>query len=149
MKFYIRAMSETKQKVEQDFYHRADVTLEHIMKLVLMPDHESRNHWRKEIATQFFKLPKFKGSNKYPTEKQIFDWTYNKWADEMHDPRWMQNMMLRLCKDYRVTSPYTVKEFAVKVNRICKSYFAYVAQQLHLNQTLPSADTYAFLDEVL
>lgn len=149
MKLYIKAMSETKREVERKLRERADEVLEHIMKLVLMPDHPARNHWRKEIAMQLCTVHRFKGSNKYPSEQQIFDWTYGAWADELHDPGWMHNMMRRICKDYAVDSPYTLKEFSVKVNSLCKRYFAFVAQHLSNGRAIPAATIYAFLDEIM
>lgn len=78
MKIYIRGFAETQKEVERRLSAHTDEIIEHIIKLVLMPDNSARNHWEGEIAGQLKSIDRLKNSKKFPSAKQIYKWTYGK-----------------------------------------------------------------------
>ena len=149
MKFYIRAMSETKKEVERELKPRAVEVIEHIMKLVLMPNHSSVNHWKKEIAMQLHEIDKLKGTNKWPTASQILSWTYGKRVDLLTDVEWMSYTMQDICESYDIETDLSAEEFSHIVNNICKEYFAFVANRLSTVGRVLASSVYEELDKLL
>lgn len=78
MKIYIWGFAEAQKEVERRLSAHTDEIIEHIIKLVLMPDNSARNHWEGEIAGQLKSIDRLKNSKKFPSAKQIYKWTYGK-----------------------------------------------------------------------
>lgn len=52
MRIYISAQSVRRQEIIQELHQKSTVIIEHIMKIMLMPNHSARNHLEGEIAGQ-------------------------------------------------------------------------------------------------
>ena len=77
-KLYLSEYAKAKQIMANELQTKVDVIVEHLIKLILMPNNEAYKHWQSEIAGHLHTIHKLKGKNKYPTFDQLYDWTYNK-----------------------------------------------------------------------
>ena len=71
MHIYIRAMSESQNKIYDKLTDKSDQILIHLAKLLIYPNCQYVNHWKKEIMSFLWRVDKLKGKNKYPSEKFI------------------------------------------------------------------------------
>lgn len=71
MYIYIRSMSEAQSKIYDKLTDQSWKIDEHIIKLLLLPDCQEANHWKREIVRFVDHIDKLKGKNKYPDAKFI------------------------------------------------------------------------------
>ena len=148
MKFYIHAMSDAKRKIESTLRDATPKVIEHIAKLILMPDSESRNHWEKEIVTFIGKVSTLKGSNKWPTAKQIFSWTYGVDQDLVQRPAWVRVYMRNIARDEGCAFDPS-RDYSIILDYICYHYFTWLSEQLSQQGIIDHQEAYALLDDLL
>lgn len=149
MKLYIRAMSDTQKAVESELKAKADLVIEHIIKVIAMPEHQSVKHWKKEIVMFIHKVNKLKRTNKWPTAQQIFNWTYGKWADELHSDGWIQGELDALCFEYDLEAELDADNYAESILAVCEGYFHKLADELSAKGSISPQIMYDALDELL
>ena len=71
MYIYIRSMSEAQSRIYDKLTEISWKIDEHIVKLLLLPDCQEANRWKREIARFLDHIDKLKGKNKYPDAKFI------------------------------------------------------------------------------
>ena len=132
--------------------NKTEVIVEHIFKLLLMSNHESYNHWKREIANQLNEVRKLKGSNKLPKKEQIFEWSYEDISDQLNDVNFVQNRIDNIIYDYgedSVIYNWDVENFMIKLNDICYSYFDWLADELSKTGYVANSKIYQKLDELI
>ena len=82
MKLYVRSFAETKKDMHRYLADRADVIIEHLIKIFLYPDVQECNHWKQEVAAVLKKVPKLKNSNEFPSAAFIVDNSWMVWEDQ-------------------------------------------------------------------
>ena len=60
-----------------------------------MPNHSALNHWKQEIYSFIHNVDKLKGNKRFPTSKQIYDWTYGKKEDV-----WTTKELVQIMNDF-------------------------------------------------
>lgn len=149
MKRYIYAFSQSRKEIERMLYGHTKQIIENICKLVLMPNHSARAHWMKEIASQLYDIDKLSTNNRYPTKKQIFDWSYKKQQDLVSDVNRMRIMMRHLKTEYNIESYMEPSMFSEIADTICVEYFTWLAEKLSIDGFVPYVDIYEMLDMLL
>ena len=82
MKLYVRSFAENKKDLHSYLSNRADVVIEHLIKIFLYPNAQEYNHWKQEVAAVLKKVPKLKNSNKLPSASFIVDSSWMVWEDQ-------------------------------------------------------------------
>lgn len=126
----VTEFSERKQKIEDDLTYATKQIIIHICKIVLMSEVDSINHWKREIANFLNEVDRLKGSNKFPTEKQIMDWTYNKQEDMLTDINKMKRRLLDIVDDYNIDYNIQFNIAIDIINDFCKDYFSWISKEL-------------------
>lgn len=151
MRLFVTELADSKKDLERSLKPITDNIIWHLFKLYLMPNNINRNHWKREIASFLNKVSKLTGSNKYPTAKQLYAWTYNKWWDVITDTSYMKVMVRDILDEYtdieeiRKTYPQICEEF----NFICESYFKWLCEGLSEIGIVARADIYNKIDELV
>lgn len=151
MRLFVTELADSKKDLERSLKPITDNIIWHLFKLYLMPDNINRNHWKREIASFLNKVSKLTGSNKYPTAKQLYVWTYNKWWDVITDTSYMKVMVSNILDEYtdieeiRKTYPQICEEF----NFICESYFKWLCEELSGLGIVARVDIYNKIDELV
>lgn len=148
MKIYITAMTESRKEIERSLKGSAEAVVEHIMKLVLMPHHSARNHWKQEIAALLHKVDRLAGSKKYPSAQDIYKWTYGKIRDRVTDTIYMEEMLYGLTTDYNIETDMTPNEFCGLTDSACTQYFKWLSDRLSSIGMIASQRIYDKLDEL-
>lgn len=149
MKIYISAQAQQKQEMIWDISHRADIIIEHLIKLILMPNSFSRKHWQGEIAGQLNKVQKLKSTNKYPTAKQIYEWTYTVREDTMQDINQLSGDIENVEFEYDALITMSAEELSNILLKVASEYFSWLANILAIQGRASNSDIYAKLDELL
>lgn len=149
MKIYISAHAKQLRELEWSISEHADVIIEHILKLICMPNHNARNHWFGEIAGQLKRVKRLKSSGKYPSKDLIYEWTYTKSLDDFLDLSWIKQECKVLSSDYNIEITGNPKQISDKLDYVCKSYFAWLADVLSKNGVVSNAEIYSKLEELL
>lgn len=149
MKIYIRSFAEVQREIERKLSSHTDEIIEHMIKLIVMPDNSARNHWKGEIAGQLSKIDKLKNGKKFPTARQIYAWTYGKKQDLVTDRGWMQVTIRDIEDQYDVYVDMTADEFCNIADEICAEYFSWLADELSIVGKVASRDIYNKLDELI
>lgn len=104
----IFAMSHSKKEVKDKILSVSDVLAEHLVKVSLMPDSSNVSHWKDEIYSFLNRVPKLKGSNKYPSYNSLIRCISS-------DNDILDNIIWQVCSDYsldndicNVASAFTV-----------------------------------------
>lgn len=149
LKYYIKSMSSSQMIIIRNLEAHTDEIIEHIIKLVLMPGHSARNHWKSEIAAQIKSVKKLDGKNRFPTADQLYAWTYKKDQDLVTDEKWMKVTIEEIEDEYNIEVTDTVNSICVRVDEICQNYFKWLADELSDAGKVTSSRIYQKLDELL
>ena len=137
---YIVAMARSRQEIKNRLADASEEIDLHIMKLIFMSDSKDVMHWKQEIHSFLNKIDRFKGSNKAPDAKFIFD------ALACHNDI-IDSFKILLEEDYpqvnadRVNNRYIVKAL--------EEYQLFAADQLSRQLVLRRHDVYAVLDDII
>lgn len=137
-----------KDKIKNKLIDNTEPVIEHLLKLYLMPEHTSVNHWKQEIATFINKVGNLKGTNKFPKFKQIYDWTYGSYQDVITNPNYLDKMIKTIIYDYDLEIDYYIEEVVENFNRICETYFTWLARELSEWGVISKIDIYKTLDMI-
>ena len=149
MKIYIKAQARQMRELEWMISSHADVIVEHILKLIIMPEHSAANHWKQEIATQLNRVKKLKSTGKYPTSDQIYSWTYEKVSDDIMDARWLEDLIDVIESDYNTYVSIDINTVMKSLDMICKDYFSWLAKNLSEKGMISNAKAYEILDSLI
>lgn len=127
----------------------ADVIVEHILKLILMPDNSARNHWEQEIASQLNRVKKLKSSGKYPTSDQLYSWTYEKVSEDIMDLNWLSELVEVIESDYGTAVTNDIRTIRKELDSVCKCYFSLLADKLSQKGMVSNAKVYEILDSLV
>lgn len=149
MKIYIRGFAEIQREIERNLTSHTDEIIEHLLKCYLMPDHSAISHWKREIANQIYKVDKLKNNKKFPTAKQIYNWTYGKKQDLVTDIRWFSGLVKNICDEYLIEIDTDPSDFMNEFDNICYEYFTWLAKELSIRGLIPYSEIYQFLNGLL
>ncbi|MCM1232045.1 MAG: hypothetical protein NC489_18140 [Ruminococcus flavefaciens] len=149
MKIYIRGFAEAQKEVERKLSAHTDEIIEHIIKLIVMPDNSARNHWEGEIAGQINRIERLRNSKKFPKAKQIYDWTYGKKQDLVTDRGWMSVAMRDLADQYGDLEEIAVDDLCDVADYVCRQYFSWLADELSTVGRVATRDIYDKLDSLV
>lgn len=86
IKLNLLEMSEDKAKLGSKIDNVTWILDEHLVKcLIYQNKTNTLNHWQHEIYSFLPRVPKLKGSNKYPSEKFLYNCTINIYSDALMD----------------------------------------------------------------
>lgn len=149
MKLYISAYAKQKRDMESMMSRKIDVIIEHLIKLICMPDSESRNHWEGEIAGQLNRLQKFKSSNKYPSVDSLMEWTYYSVLDDIQNIGWLKNEIANMEYDYSVSIDISPQQLSQKLDTVTKEYLTWLFNILVNDGYISNREIYHKLDSLL
>lgn len=139
MYIYIRSMSEAQNKIYDKLTDASDNIVEHIVKLILYPNAQEVNHWKREIFSFLWKVDKLKGKNKYPSEKFIYN-ALSTHTDNL-------GVYLDVIQDEYSDTPQSIS--VETAERCVDEYMKWVASNLSVTGGLKSKEVYAKLDSII
>ena len=146
----VTEFSEHKRKIEDDLSDITTLIIEHIIKLILMGDNTAFGHWKKEIANFLSDIDKIKGSNKFPSKKQLMNWTYYKQKDLLSDNIRMKGKINNIVKYYDIVSDISTIQYISKIiNEFCFLYFDWLTDILSKQGYVNFTDIYNKLDNLM
>lgn len=149
MKYYIKSVPSSQMMIIRNLESHTDLIIEHIIKLVLMPKHTARAHWKSEIAAQIKSVKKLDGKNRFPSSEQIYAWTYEPNQDLVTDVKWMGAAIKEFEGDYGIKVTESTKNICTLVDDVCQNYFKWLSEQLSdVGRVAPSM-IYQKLDELI
>ena len=131
-----------KDKIKNKLIDNTEPIIEHLLKLYLMPEHSATNHWKQEIANFINKVGNLKGTNKFPKFKQIYDWTYGSYQDVITIPNYLDKMIQTIIYDYDLEISYDIRDVVKDFNKICETYFTWLAKELSSCGVVSKTDIY-------
>ena len=146
----VTEFSEHKRDIERQLTTNTKNIIEHIIKLMLMTNNDSYNHWKKEIANFLSDIDKIKGSNKFPSKKQLMNWTYYKQKDLLSDNIRMKGKINNIVKYYDIVSDIsTIQYISNIINEFCFLYFDWLTDILSKQGYVNFTDIYNKLDNLM
>ena len=149
IKIYLSEHAKSKQVMEDNIGNKVDVIIEHLIKLIIMPTNESRNHWMGEIAGQLNRVHKLKTKNKYPSKDLLFKWTYEYALDDIKDITWLSNEISNIEYEYNIKCTINAKELSKKLNIVSHNYFYWLSEILSTQGSIQNVMIYKKLEEIL
>lgn len=149
MKIYITAQSMQKRDIETKLSISMTQTIEHLLKLYLMPDNPARNHWQGEVYGFIHTVEKLKRTNKYPTAQNIYNWTYEKVQDLVTDASWLQIRIEDICDQYNIDTNIPLKPTMHEFDALCVNYFQWLAEMLSKRGSVTNREVYTKLDSLV
>lgn len=149
MKIYITAQALQKNEIMQNIHRKTLVIVEHMLKLIVMPDNSARNHWQGEIAGQLNRVTTLKNTKKFPSSSNLLKWTYYDNEDSITDSRWIESELDNIYDEYGVEYDGNVQQLIENLKNICYEYFSWLADQLSQNGAIRNRDIYKKLDELV
>lgn len=146
MKIYISAQSLKRNEIMLDVHRKSAVIVEHLLKLILMPNNSARNHWQGEIAGQLNYIRSMKGNNKYPSSKMLIQWMYYNSKDLMCTKSSIQVDLNNIFDDYGYEYTDSLDDLISKLQNVCYAYFSWLAQKLSEAGAVRNQEIYKKLD---
>lgn len=81
----LNEMADTKKEITESIHNKEWMISEHLIKCMLYPKSENINHWKVELYGFVHNVNKVKGTNKYPSYKQLYKWVLNRFEDSLLD----------------------------------------------------------------
>ena len=140
MHIYIRSMSEAQSRIYDKLTELSWKIDEHIVKLLLLPDCQDANHWKREIARFLDHVDKLKGKNKYPDAKFIKKClsTHNDAADAL---------LYSVSGNLSDTNQRLISE--EDIHKALDTYQNWLAAELSAHGAIRYFDAYQVLDEIV
>jgi len=122
--------ADSKKEIERYLTNRTDIVIEHILYLILAPESDCASHWQTEIYSFISSVKKLLSTNKYPTQKQIYDWTYGKIQDCISDVNWMSVLIEDVCDKENIENNFNVYNISKQLDYVCSQYFKWLSERL-------------------
>lgn len=137
---YIKAMSDKRADVRNELKYAGEQIALHLLKLLMYPDAQERNHWKQEIYAFLHKVPKLKKTNKWPEQEFIFE------AVSVYDDV-VDNLILEVQDEEEQLTPINID--VVKAQQVLIEYHSWIAQELSQYGILRRQSVYDKLDELV
>lgn len=124
--------ADSKKEIERDLTNKTDIVVEHILYLILDSNNDCVYHWQTEIYSFISSVKKLTSSNKYPTSKQIYDWTYGKIQDCVLDDKWVDVLVDDVCDKENIENVFNIKDVSNRLNSFCFEYFKWLGEKLSM-----------------
>lgn len=82
-KYRLQEMAKTKSDIVKILEDRKLNIYNHLVYCYLWTDTENYNHWKGEIRAFIYETYSIKGTNKFPTAKQLYKWCFEDWIIEV------------------------------------------------------------------
>lgn len=149
MKLFVTEFAENKKEIERSLKPLTEKIIEHLFKLYLLPNDESVKHWKKDIYSFIHSIDKLKGSNKRPTSKQIYEWTFGKKADIFDDNYYVEIMVDTIEYEYNVIINENVDTVKNDMYKVCSNYFRWLSNELSIKGLISPQSVYKELNILL
>lgn len=130
MKLYIKAMAKNRSEVKERLSDHMDVIFQHLLCLILAETPSYRIHWMDEIHSFLNVVDKLRMTNKFPTEKQIYEWTYGESRDLVLDNKYFDSLLKEVCEKENFQIPADRRTVMQELDSVCQQYFRWAAQIL-------------------
>lgn len=138
MKRWVLGMSREMRDVKREVESKSAEIALHLAKLGMYPDNDSKMHWRQEVYSFLFKVPRLKSTNKFPKSDKLFDWLWDSVKDEIRD--WGRGVI----REYGRPSGMTLDEVEV----FCAAYYDWLSTNLSRHGIVTQPEVYSKLDEL-
>ena len=150
MRIYISAMAEKQKEIERDLKDKSANIIDRLLYIVLNPTATTVHHWESEICAFISKVPVLKGKGKFPTAKQIYEWTYLKWRDSfVNRPNTMRQMIRAAQEEENIQGDFDPDVIASQLEYICTEYFTWLSQELSTTGRVVPSDVHNEIDDLL
>ena len=153
LKLFINEFAVSRQQLQDKLFNATYPIILHLIKLKLMPYNQSCNHWKQEIATFLNRIEYLKGGKKYPSSKQLFDWSYKTEQDSVQTISWMKGLVNDLEEEYNCDfgfkNTFDIEQFSIIIDTLCTSYFTWLCVELSKNGYVSRSDIYNKLNNLL
>lgn len=138
MKRWILGMSRETRDVKREVESKSAEIAVHLAKLGMYPDHDAKMHWRQEVYSFLYKVPRLKSTNKFPKANKLFDWLWNSVKDEIRD--WGRGVI----REYGKPCGMTLDE----VETFSADYYDWLSSRLSKHGIVTQSEVYNKLDEL-
>lgn len=150
MKIYISAMAEKRADIERKLSgNEIDMLIEHLLYLLLAPNAPTAKHWSTEIYAFLHDIPKLKSNSRFPSNSQIYNWTYGKRQDLITDKRYMAKMLKDVCEKENFAPESSLDEIMHDLDYACVAYFTWIADELSATGRVTGSEINEQLREIL
>ena len=147
MRFFVTDAADARKEIERSLMDPVWKINDCIIELYLVHDDSIRNELKTVIASQIKPVQAFRG--KYPTSKQFYKWTYHKKHDLIADRAWMKIAVENTEFKYELEISTPIDKICDDVDRICHSYYMWVANELSKTGRIVAKRACVKLDELL
>jgi len=140
MKLYIRSMSESQCRIYDKLADRSWEIDKHIVKLLLLPDCQDANHWKREIVRFVDHVNKLSGNNKWPDAKFL-----KKCLSTHNDA--VDALLYTVSGNLKEANQRDISEEDVRI--AIEAYQDWLARELSTHGAIRYDDAYAVLDEII
>lgn len=148
-KLYLTEYARAKAVMEAEIEAKTDVIVEHLIKLILMPNNIAYKLWQCEICSQLHTIHKIKGKNKYPSYSQLIEWTYEYALDDIIDINRLRIQIKHIEQDYNVKITMSPQGLSKSLKVVCKLYFEWLCNKLQTYSNVANTDIYRQLDYLI
>ena len=138
MKIYVRAFAITNKAAKDYLISKTPVVIDHLIKVLLYPDVQEQNHWKKEIASALNTVPAIKSSNRKPKPKFIYENTFDAWKETIED---------RICAIVEDIVEVPIAFDISDVYHAIGEYFEWLSDNLSYS-TLKFSDIYSEIESI-
>ena len=147
MKIYVRntqdilGFSHRKSDIAAMIEENTREIIQHLIKLWLYPDAETCNHWKQEVYGFLYRVPRLKGSNKFPSKKFILKNTIDVNRQNI------TSLLRIVLADYGHSYAQCRQRYATMQTHI-EYYFEWLAEELSKHGKVARKSVYSKLSEL-
>ena len=131
--------AEHKKYVELHLRRNMVSLIIHLIKLLLYPESQEVNHWRKEVSNFLYEVPLLKVNNKLPSKEFILENTWEVYSDSI--PNYVKFVTKSISEEPKVVDNDNIYD-------TLNNYFHRLANELSVNQIVTRKDIINKLKEL-
>lgn len=149
MKLRIFEMAEERSQIHRRLADKTPNIIEHLLYILLAPDSDCRDHWKKEIYSFLHDIELLKGSNRPPKASFIYDSTYGVRQDRVQSEKYMTKFVKDVCSKENIKTKKTLGQIMTELDDVCMKYFTWLSETLNKNEYASYEDVYNKIDELI
>lgn len=136
----ILCFTDTNQEIKRKIHDSSDHIMEHLIKIWIFPNHDTVDHWKREVVGFLNKVPKTKNSKKYPSKEFILKNSWNVYEDIL------DNIIISAIDEVEDATPIWFDESDIYKGIF--EYFDWLSDELSTKGIILRQDAYAKIEEI-
>lgn len=122
--------AKNRSDIKRELMDKTPRIVEHLIKLILSPDNDAKDHWIHEIYSFLHNIDISKSTKKWPKESFIYANTFGCLEDKYEIYNYVKIEVQSICELENVPVPKNIKNVQMDILLVGRQYFKWLSEKL-------------------